>query len=89
MKKESQLRLENLRTHLRQEKERKKPKQMEELKRINQTWFGTELWYQLMRTRGIELPWTHNQIETYPRKPRIKSKRSRPVEILFQEPRFG
>jgi hypothetical protein len=37
MKKESQLRLENLRTHLRQEKERKKPKQMEELKRINQT----------------------------------------------------
>jgi hypothetical protein len=42
-----------------------------------------------MWTCGIELLWTHNQIETYPRKPRIKSRRSRPVEILFQEPRFG
>jgi hypothetical protein len=38
MKKESQMRLENLRTRLRQEKEKeKKQKQMEELKRINQT----------------------------------------------------
>jgi len=35
MKKESQMRLENLRTRLRQEKE--KEKQMEELKRINHT----------------------------------------------------
>jgi hypothetical protein len=33
--------------------------------------------------------WTHKQIEIYPRKPRIKSKESRPVEILFQEPKFG
>jgi len=37
-------------------RERKKKNKMEELKRINQTWFGTELWYQLMWTRGIELP---------------------------------
>jgi hypothetical protein len=38
MKKESQMRLENLRTCLRKEKEKeKKQKQMEELKRINQT----------------------------------------------------
>jgi hypothetical protein len=38
MKKESQMRLENLRTRLRQEKEKeKKQKQMEELRRINQT----------------------------------------------------
>lgn len=37
-----------------------------------------------------EIPfWTHKQIEIYPKKPRIKSKESRPVEILFQEPRFG
>jgi len=35
-----------------------------------------------MWTRGIDLPWTHNQIETYPRKPRIKSRRSRPVELV-------
>jgi hypothetical protein len=32
--------------------------------------------------------WTHNQIETYSRKPRIKSRESRPVEIPFQEPRI-
>jgi len=76
---------ENLRTCLRQEKKN----QMQELKRINQTWFGIELWYQMIWTSGIELPWTHNQIETYPRKPRIKSRRTRPVKILFQEPRFG
>jgi hypothetical protein len=39
MKKESHMRLENLRTRLRQEKRerKKKQKQMEELKRINQT----------------------------------------------------
>jgi hypothetical protein len=40
MKKESQVRLENLRTSLRQEKEKEKKKkknQMQELKRINQT----------------------------------------------------
>jgi len=43
----------------------------------------------MMWTRGIELPWKHNQIETYTRKPRVKSRRSKPVEILFQEPRFG
>jgi hypothetical protein len=89
MKKESQMRLENLRTRLRQEKEKeKKQKQMEELRRINQTWFGTELWYQMMWTCGL------NFIEpTIKLKPTQESQESSqedldPLKSCFK-PRFG
>jgi hypothetical protein len=71
-------------------KKKEKKKKKRKRKRINKTWFGAWALIPNDVNPQDEIPfWTHKQIEIYPRKPRIKSKESWPVEILFQEPRFG